>query len=161
MRAIEHFPLWLRPSLFVCGVVGVTCLVILRGRQIWRAACRGFADFAELGIGLVLLPEYALTSYRRRQGSSPGQGTMVLGLVADRCLHVAASMHERHAVGKTRKRSFPWMLLLALLLVSPVGWFIRERAPMSKASSVVASGFVQWQRVETWAERGEPPPVKR
>jgi hypothetical protein len=185
VQAIAWLPEALRPGVFLALVVLILWFVLVRHAvpDLWHAVCRGLARLVDLCVGLVLLPEYAITTARRRRGEPPAQWAFALGGIADVLLDGAAWLYERNeravqperpqqeeaeegsppATAAARKR-VPWKTCTAIVLVCAGAWVTMDEAsPKDIAKYRLAQAFDPWRDVEAWAHvddgRGTPPHV--
>jgi hypothetical protein len=94
--AAAWFPEAFGPGVFALLLLTVFWLLTTRGRQLWDHACRAVAVTVDLAVGCLLLPEYVVTSTRRRSGQAPGAATRVTGDVFERVLDGAVTLYARH-----------------------------------------------------------------
>lgn len=161
VRAISVLPAAIRPGVFLSLVGLVLWLLVVRWgiAGTWNAACRGFAYLVNLVLGLVLLPEYAVTRSRRRRGQAPWPVAVAAGHVTDQVRASAVALYDRHPPPAGRSRRPPWSLLLCLALVPTLLWLVMHTLSVTtEAKYSLSDLFQHWRDVEAWAD---VPPDRR
>jgi hypothetical protein len=175
-------PVPLRPGVFIAIVIALLWFVFVRRGlpSLWRSVCRGGAVVLDGVIGVALLPEYLVTSSRRRRGVSPGIVTQLLSPFSEFALARAAALYryglpstEREANGSpgstndaspkaakstgTRpSRRLPWFWCCLAVAVFGAYCIIMEELPSTdRAKLTFAEGFEYWRDVEAWANVDE------
>lgn len=155
VQIIAWLPDLLRPGVFLAAIVLIVWFVaIQRGLpNLWHAVCRGGARLVNLIVGIVLLPDYLMTTARQKRGESPSEAVLAMGGVAERALDGAARFYERHQRDPIEWKPVPWIPCVAIVVICAVPWVVMDRLP---ASSVVkqdlAKAFDRWRDVEAWAD---------
>ncbi len=171
IQLISLLPVALRPGVFLAVIVSLTWFVFVRRGlpSLWRRACRGVAMTVDLVVGLVLFPEYLLTTSRRSRGEQPGSIALTVAPVAERVLDAAAGLYERslpketsktsseeaseQASKKTPKRRFPWAWCALVIAACAGAWIAMDQmAPREEAKRTLAEAFEYWREVEAWAD---------
>lgn len=180
IQLIALLPVALRPGVFLALVIALLWFVFVhRGLpSLWRRTCRGVAIAIDFGVGLVLLPEYLLTSERRRRGEEPGSVALALAPLAERILNAAAAVYQRNLPKKkaetpaatgtsgkgarstatgaskaTSKRRFPWVSCGLVIVICTGVWIAMDQmAPADEGKRTFADAFEYWREVEAWAE---------
>jgi hypothetical protein len=152
VRWVMWFPDALRPGIFLAIVFTLIWVLATRGVAVWNWSCRAVAIVLDVAVGVVLLPEFALTTHRRRRGRMPGAGTVVFGQVAERALDGAATLYTRHdRPAAPSNRSYSWVFAIILIAVPAGAWIVRDQAPHSGAADAVTQSWKYWGDVERWA----------
>ncbi len=155
INLIALLPDVVRPGVFIAVLVLIVWFVaIQRGLpNLWHATCRGSARVADLTIGVVLLPEYLMTTSRQRRGQGPGEAVFAISGVADRALDGVAGFYERHQRDRIQWKHLPWLPCLAIVVVCTIPWIVMGRLPVSSEARVqLAKAFDHWRDVEAWAD---------
>src|SRR5205085_6053533 len=127
-------------------------LAVVYGGRVWHWSWRAISTVVDLAIGIVLLPEFIVTTYRKRNGRRPGTGTAVAGHVAERILDGAAAIYDRHQA-RTQKqhRRFPYLLAILCFSIPTAAWIVRDQAPDTAVARGVDRGWRYWSDLEGWA----------
>src|SRR5262245_54529911 len=96
VHAVTWFPEAFQPGVFVVALITIGWIVVVHGRQLWNVVCQAVAVTVDVVIGCLLLPEYLVTSARRRLGHEPSPITLAAGAVVERALDGAAVLYSRH-----------------------------------------------------------------
>lgn len=164
INLVALLPDAMRPGVFLAVLVLIVWFVVIqRGLpNLWHATCRGSARVVDLTIGVVLLPEYLMTSSRQRRGQAPGEAVLAISGVADRALDGVAGFYERHQRDRIHWKRPPWLPCLVIVVVCAIPWIVMDRLPVSSEARVqLAKAFDHWRDVEAWADvdpsrRAEP-----
>ncbi len=167
-----QFPVWLVTWLPDVVRPGAFCVIVLfllwfvfaqRGLpNLWHALCRMVAVAVDAVVGVMLLPDYLLTTSRQKQEQQPPQAVLAMGGVAERILDGAGSLHERHRRDPITWKRLPWIPLVAVFLALTVPWVVMElTSPTSEVRRNLAQAYDIWRDVEAWADvdpsrRAEP-----
>lgn len=179
IQLIALLPDPLRPGVFLAIIVAVLWFVLVRRGlpALWHRMCRGAAITMSITIGIVLFPEYLLTTARRKRGAAPGAFTHAVGAIAEAGLAVAASLYKAHlpkasstpkaasapaTPAKTagakstpppvRRKHFPWAwcaITIAALAATVI--LMEQLSPQEPAKQTLAEGFEYWRDIEAWA----------
>lgn len=155
VQLVSLLPAALRPGLSIAAVVAIVWFVFAqRGiPSLWHAMCRGAARAITFIIGLVLFPEYLLTTARRARGQSPGQLTLAASEIAEHVLDGAAATYKRNEREKMVWKRFPWAWCVLSIAVCAGGWiFMDQAAPGDETRHQLAQVFEYWRSVEEWAD---------
>lgn len=180
IQLIALLPVVLRPGVFLALVIALVWFVfVYRGLpSLWRRSCRGAAITVDLTVGVVLLPEYLLTTARRTRGEQPGSIALVLSPLAEHVLNAASAVYQRNlpkqqaeespseppddsakATSKqalktsSPKKRFPWVWCGLVIAVCSGGWIAMDQmAQADEAKRTFADAFEYWREVEVWAE---------
>ena len=155
VQLVAWLPDYLRPATFcVLVMLALWFVFVQRGLpNLWHAVCRATAIAIDAVVGLLLLPEYVMTTARERQQRQPGQMTLAVGGVAERVLDGAGSLHQRHVRDPITWKRPPWIPLLIVLVVLTVPWAAMElTSPKSVVKQELARAYEVWRDVENWAE---------
>lgn len=180
IQLIALLPVALRPGVFLAVVIALVWFVFVRRGlpSLWHRTCRDAAIAIDCSVGLVLLPEYLLTSARRGRGEEPGSVALALAPLAEQILNAAAAVYQRNLPEKnadttaaagtsgkaakstvtdaskvTSKRRFPWMPCGFVIVICAVAWIAMDQmAPADEAKRTFADAFEYWREVEAWAE---------
>lgn len=155
INLIALLPDVVRPGVFLAILVLIAWFVVVqRGMpSAWHAVCRGTARLLELTVGMVLLPEYLMTTSRQRRGQHPGETVLAVSGVAERLLDGADGLYERHRREPIKWKSPPWRLCLVIVVVCSIPWVAMDRLPVSSEVRVhLAKAFSHWREVEAWAD---------
>lgn len=166
VRSLTWLPEGLRPAVFAFVLLALGWVLVAHGREIWGLMCRVAAILIETAIGLLLLPEYLVTTVRRQFGAVPGPVTIVLGDVLERALDGSATLYRRYAPSvdapaggaehdhreRVRAPAFPWRLAGAVMVVPIAAWLVMEQAPQSGAADWAGRGWGYWNDVQAWAD---------
>ena len=109
VRELSFLPDALRPGLLLAAALLLVWFVVAQQGvpRVWHGAWRAVAVATDRTVGLVLLPEYAITRHRRAQGQGPGSTVLAAGRVADDVLEAAASLYQRHPARDRTWRRLP------------------------------------------------------
>jgi hypothetical protein len=155
VQLVAWLPDFLRPGIFVGVVLLILWFVFVqRGLpNLWHALCRGTARAVDALIGLVLLPDYLMTTARQRQEEGPGQATLMIGGVAERVLDGAGALYQRHLRDPIEWKPVPWLPLAAVVAILTAPWVVMKlTAPTSDVRRELAQGYEVWRDVESWAD---------
>jgi hypothetical protein len=155
VQLVAWLPDYLRPAAFcVLVLIALWFVFIQRGLpNLWHALCRAAAVVVDATVGLLLLPEYMLTTARQNQQQQPGQAALAFGTVAERVLDGAGSLHQRHLRDPIAWKRPPWIPLLIVFVVLTVPWVVMElTSPRSVVRQELAQGYEVWRDVEAWAD---------
>jgi len=155
VQLVAWLPDYLRPAAFcVLVLLAIWFAFIQRGLpNLWHAVCRAAAVAIDAVIGLMLFPEYVMTTARERQQRQPGQVTLAVGGVAERVLDGAGSLHQRHVRDPIVWKRPPWIPLLIIFVTLTVPWAVMElTSPTSVVRQELAQAYEVWRDVEDWAE---------
>lgn len=121
-------------GIFLAALLAIAWFVFVqRGMpHVWRGGCRTTACMVDFIVGMLLLPEYVLTTRRRRRGQPPGPGTLLAGEIADRVLDGAASMYERHPRQTMAWKKFPWKVCSLIVAGCAAAWLAWEQLPIPR-----------------------------
>src|SRR5215212_3832964 len=158
-----QFPVWLvswlpdvvRPGAFCAIVLFLLWFVFVqRGLpNLWHALCRLAAVAIDAVVGLLLLPDYLVSTARQKQQQQPPQAVLAAGGVAERVLDGAGSLHERHRRDPIAWKRFPWIPLAAVFLALTIPWVVMElTSPTSEIRRNLAQAYDVWREVEAWAD---------
>jgi len=160
-RAFELVPPW-RIAAFLILLV----LVIWRLLP-WLARLLGKLTMvaAEPVAGVLLLPEYVLSNWRRGHGRPPLAGAYLYGAALDVAVkgtHGAAAAFTGK-VGKPRK--IPWRRVLVVALLPAVLWYgnqyLPKNEPMRPVAALLQSAQTPLLATDAWiAERSGVAPYK-
>jgi hypothetical protein len=172
LLAPAHWPVqlvaWLpdvvRPAVFIGLILLLVWFVFVqRGLpNLWHAVCRGTARVIDVVIGLLLLPEYLLTTSRQKQAQEPAQAAVAIGEVAERVLDEAGGLYQRHSRDPIEWKRFPWLPFGIVIAVATIPWVVMELAPpTSPVTQELSKAYDVWRDVEGWADvdpdrRAEP-----
>jgi hypothetical protein len=178
IQLIALLPDPLRPGVFLAIVMTVLWFVLVRRGlpALWHRMCRGAAITMNVAIGIVLFPEYLLTTARRKRGAAPGAFTRAVGAVAEVGLAAAGSLYKAHppkapsrskgasapatpaqtAGAKptrpsVRRKRFPWVwcaIVIAALAATVI--VMEQLSPQEPAKQTIAEGFEYWRDIEAW-----------
>jgi hypothetical protein len=154
VKLVAWLPDLLRPGAFCVLVLAILWFVFVqRGLpNLWHALCRGVAILVDLVVGLLLLPEYLLTTSRQEQ-RAPGQAVLAMGNVAERVLDGAGGLHQRHLRDPIVWKRFPWIPLAIVLVVVTLPWAVMElTSPTSAVRQELSQAYEVWRNVEAWAD---------
>jgi hypothetical protein len=155
VNVVTVLPDFLRPGVFIGLVLLILWFVFIqRGLpNLWHALCRGTARLIDAVVGIVLLPDYLLTTARQKQDQAPGQAVLMVGGVAERILDGAGSLYQHHLRDPIEWKPFPWKPLAIVIVVVTVPWAVMElTSPKSVVRQELAQGYDVWREVEDWAE---------
>jgi hypothetical protein len=155
VQLVSWLPDILRPGVFVGLVLLILWFVVVqRGLpSLWHALCRGVARVVDVVVGLVLLPDYLMTTARQKQDEGPGQATLVIGGVAERVLDGAGALYQHHIREPMRWRRVPWLPVLIVVAIVTVPWAVMElTSPSSEVRQELAQAYDVWREVEDWAD---------
>jgi hypothetical protein len=155
VRAVANLPDALRPGVFLALIIVLLWFLFVRRGlgALWQALCRGAANAVTVLVGLVLLPEYAMTTARRRRGEAPGRIALVMARPSEMILDGAASLHERHQEKKKRSSKPPWKLSLFVIVAAAAAWITMDSLPAREpAKRDLARIYQHWRDVEVWAD---------
>jgi hypothetical protein len=145
----RHFPTAVQPGVYLAMIILLIWAVFRGRRPIYNAALRLTAVTTDFVVGLVLLPEFAVTRVRRANGGAPGGLTLAGGRVAEKLLDTAADIYAAHPLVRISKR--PPLLLIALLLVaSGVEYWLLHKTPPNSATRVAHEIWKYWVQFERW-----------
>jgi hypothetical protein len=172
-------PVVLRPGVFLALLTALVWFVfVYRGLpSLWRRTCRGAAIAVDLTVGVVLLPEYLLTTARRMRGEQPGSIALVVSPLAEHVLNAASAVYQRNlpkqqaeeppgetsddsakatskqALKAPPKKRFPWVWCGLIIAVCSGGWIAMDQMSQAdEAKRTFADAFEYWREVEAWAE---------
>lgn len=154
VNLVTLLPDVLRPGGFVGLVLLILWFVFVqRGLpNLWHALCRGAARLLDAAVGLVLLPDYLMTTARQRQGQEPAQAVLAVGGVAERVLDGAGALYQRHGRDPIEWKPLPWKWLAIVVIVATVPWAVMElTSPKSIVTKELAQAYEVWRDVEDWA----------
>lgn len=155
VQLVARLPDPARPGVF-CGLIliGLWFVFVQRGLpDLWHALCRGWAVLVDVVIGLILLPEYLVTTSRQKQEQAPAQVALTMGTVAERVLDGAGALHERHRRDPIAWKRFPWIPLAAVVFVLTIPWVVMEHtSPSSAVRRELSQAYEAWRDVEAWAD---------
>jgi hypothetical protein len=181
IQLIALLPVVLRPGVFLALVIALVWFVfVYRGLpSLWRRTCRGAAIAVDLIVGVVLLPEYLLTTARRTRGGQPGSIALAVSPLAEQVLNAASVVYQRNlpkqqaeeppgetsgdgAKAKSKqalktppKKRFPWVWCGLVIAVCAGGWIAMDQMSQAdEAKRTFADAFEYWREVEAWAEVG-------
>jgi hypothetical protein len=178
IQLIALLPVALRPGVFLALVIALVWFVfVYRGLpSLWRRTCRGAAIVVDLIVGVVLLPEYLLTTAKRTRGGQPGSVALAVSPLAEQVLDAASAVYERNlpkkevegiteasgdgAKAKSKqllktppKKRFPWVWCGLVIAVCAGGWIAMDQMSQAdEAKRTFADAFEYWREVEAWAE---------
>jgi hypothetical protein len=167
-RWLVQLTAWLpevvRPGVFVGLILfALWFAFVQRGLpNLWHALCRGTARIVDIVVGLLLLPEYLLTTARQKQSQPPAQAALAFGGVAERVLDEAGGLYQRHQREPMRWKRVPWLPLGVVVAVISVPWAVMELAPpTSPVTQGLSQAYDVWRDLENWADvdpsrRAEP-----
>ena len=161
VRLVCVLPVLLRPGVFIAIAFTLLWLVFVKPRvpALYHAGCRSVARVVDVLVGLVLLPEYALTTSRRRRGHSPAAPTLVVGHIADPILSGAHGVFERHEGTRLSLNVVPWKLVGLIVAVCAGAWIVMDKVtPTSPTRHYLTVAFQYWRDVEAW---GDVNPARR
>jgi hypothetical protein len=164
VQLVAWLPDVVRPGVFVGLILLLAWFVFIqRGLpNLWHALCRGTARVIDVAVGLLLLPEYLLTTAREKQAQPPPQVALAIGGAAERVLDEAGSLYQRHLRAPIRWKRFPWLPFGIVVAVTTIPWVIMELTPpTSPVTQELAQAYDVWRDVEDWADvdpnrRAEP-----
>lgn len=155
VQIIAWLPGLLRPGVFLAVIVLIVWFVaVQRGLpNLWHAVCRGAARLVDLIVGIVLLPDYLMTTARQKRGESPGEAVLAMGNVAERVLDGAAGFYEHHQSKPIEWKPAPWIPCAVIVVVCAIPWVVMDRLSASSEVKVqLAKAFDRWRDVEAWAD---------
>jgi hypothetical protein len=179
IQLIALLPVVLRPGVFLALVIALVWFVfVYRGLPpLWHRICRGAAIAVDLTVGVVLLPEYLLTTARRTRGGQPGSIALVLSPLAEHVLNAASAVYQRNlpkqqaqeppaetsddslkatskqALRISPKKRFPWVWCGLVIAICSGGWIAMDQMSQAdEAKRTFADAFEYWREVEAWAE---------
>jgi hypothetical protein len=156
IRAIAYLPDALRPGVFLALLVAVFWFVVVRKgvAELWRGTWRGVAWLIDVTVRLALLPEYAITTARRRRGDAPGRLALLMAGPSETVLDGAVSLHERHERRTERsKKRPPWKLCAFVVITVAAAWVTMDSlAAGEPAKRQLAQVYERWRDVEAWAD---------
>lgn len=148
----------LRPGVFLGLVLFIVWFAFVqRGLpSLWHALCRVTARVVDAAVGIFLLPDYLMTTARRKQEQPPGEATLMIGGVAERVLDGAGGLYQRHQREPMEWKRFPWLPVAIAIVVVTLPWAAMELfSPKSEVRQELSQGYDVWREVESWA--GVPP----
>lgn len=156
IREIAYLPDAVRPGVFLALLIAAFWFAFLRrgAAESWRVACRGVARLIDVTVSLALLPEYAITTARRRRGDGPGRLALLMAGPSEVVLNSAVSLYERHErkVEPSRKRP-PWKLCALVVIAVAIAWVMMNDLEAGEpAKRDFARAFERWRDVEDWAD---------
>lgn len=155
IQLIAYLPDAVRPGVFVALVVAILWLVFVRRGigDAWRGLCRGSARLVDLVISVALLPEFLMTTARRRRGRPPGRLALLLAGPSEFILDRAASLYARNQREKRSSGKLPWKLCLLLVAASTGAWLVMDNSsPGDPTRRQIAQVYEYWRNVEAWAD---------
>lgn len=155
VKLVAWLPDFLRPGIFAGLVLlALWFAFVQRGLpNLWHALCRGTARVVDVVVGLVLLPDYLMSTARQRQDQEPGQATLMIGGVAERVLDGAGALYQRHLSDPIEWKPMPWIPLGIVVAAMTIPWAVMELAPPgSVVRQELAQGYDVWRDVEDWAD---------
>jgi hypothetical protein len=177
IQLIALLPVALRPGVFLALVIALIWFVFgYRGLpSVWRRICRGAAIAVDLIVGVVLLPEYLLTTARRTRGGQPGSIALAVSPLAEHVLNAASAVYQRNlpkkeveetpaeasgasanakqALKTPPKKRFPWVWCGLAIAVCAGGWIAMDQMSQAdQAKRTFADAFEYWREVEAWGE---------
>jgi hypothetical protein len=154
VQLVAWLPGYVRPAAFCAlALLGLWFVFVQRGLpNLWHAVCRGAAAAIDAIIGLLLLPEYMLTTARQKQQQQPGQAVLAFGSLAERILDGVGSLHQRHVRDPIAWKRPPWIPLLIVFVVLTIPWAVMVlTSPTSVVRQELAEAYEVWRDVEDWA----------
>lgn len=154
VNLVTVLPDLLRPGIFIGLVLLILWFVFVqRGLpNLWHALCRGTARLIDAVVGIVLLPDYLVTTARQKQDQAPVQAFLMIGGAAERILDGAGALYQRHFRDPIEWKPFPWKPLVIVVAVVTIPWVIMElTSPKSAVRQELAQGYNVWRDVEDWA----------
>ena len=156
IREIAYVPDALRPGVFLALLIAAFWFAFLRrgAAESWRVACRGVARLIDVTVSLALLPEYAITTARRRRGDGPGRLALLIAGPSEVVLNSAASLYERHEskTQPSRKRP-PWRLCAFVVIAVALAWVTMDNVATGEpAKRQLARAYEHWRAVQAWAD---------
>ncbi len=155
IRTVALLPAVLRPGVALAIAFLVIWLIAVRPRvpALYHALCRTTARAVNMVVGLVLLPEYAVTANRRRRGLDPGAGAVMTAQLTGPLLSGTDNWFERHQTKPLNRSLVPWWLIAAIIAVCAAAWLVMDKvAPTSSTRHGLTVAFQYWRDVESWAE---------
>lgn len=143
-----------RPGVFAGLVLLILWFVFVqRGLpNLWHALCRTAARLVDAFIGMLLLPDYLVTTARLRQGQAPARAVLVFGGVAERALDGAGALYQRHHHKPIEWKPAPWKPLAITAVVLTLPWSVmRLTPPASAVRQDLSQAFGLWRDTESWA----------
>lgn len=148
-----HFPVAIQPGVYL-GLIIVLIWAVTRARRpIYNALLRLSALTVDFVVGLVLLPEFAMTRAQRANGGAPGAAALVGGRVAEKVLDTAANVYVAHPFVRISKRP-PLVLIALLLIASGVDYWLLHKAPPNTATKIAHNIWSYWIQFKTWTHGG-------
>jgi hypothetical protein len=147
--AINNAPLAVQPGVAAFLVV-VVFWALIAHRRLWAGVVRVFALATDYAIGAMLLPEYLMTSVRRRRGWRIGVAALVLRDPVERLLDLASARYERHAA--TPGAAWRWLIAAAavLFVASAVLYYVYKDAPEGPPQQFAAKMWSHWLSIRDW-----------
>src|SRR5688500_9699070 len=93
VQALSRLPDAVRPGLFLAAILIAVWFVLWQGgiAVAWHGSCRAVARVLDTLVGVALIPDYLITSARRREGAGPGPRTLAVGHVAENVLETVGA----------------------------------------------------------------------
>jgi hypothetical protein len=154
VNLVTVLPDFVRPGVFIGFLLLILWFVFVqRGLpNLWHALCRATARLIDAIVGIVLLPDYLVTTARQKQDHAPGQVFLMIGGVAERTLDGAGALYQRHLHDPIEWKPFPWKPLVIVVAVLTVPWAVMKlTSPKSVVRQELAQGYNVWRHVEDWA----------
>lgn len=161
VRLVCVLPVLLRPGVFLAIAFTLLWLIFVKPRApaLYHAGCRSVARVVDVLVGLVLLPEYALTASRRKRGLAPASQTLVVGHIADPILSGAQGVFQRHEGTRLTLNVVPWKFAGLIVAVCAGAWIVMDKVtPTSPTRHSLTVAFQYWRDVEAW---GDVNPARR
>ena len=156
IRTIAYLPDALRPGVFLAVLIVVFWFVLVREgiSELWRSACRSVAWITDVVVSLALLPEYAITTARRRRGDTPGRLALLMAGPSEVLLNGAVSLYERHEHKSERsKKRPPWTVCVLVVIVVAGAWVTMDDLAAGEPTKRQLSGlYERWRDIEAWAD---------
>jgi hypothetical protein len=155
VRSLSWFPDALRPGLFLAALLMLGWFVFVQQGlpAVWHFLCRAAAVLIDLIIGLLLLPDYVITTARRRRGEAPGAAILVAGQIAEHALDGAASLYAHHQREPISWKRPPWKTSALIIVACAAAWFAMEQVPPTSETAHALSDLSDpWRDVEDWAD---------
>jgi hypothetical protein len=157
-------PLQLRPAVTGAVLVLIVCFLLSRRRmaQAWHRLLRIGSRSVHGVVGLLLFPEYRITSGRRAAGQPPPGWTRTTTRLADPVLDKTAALYARHLRPPQPKRRWPIPLAVIVLALLAVPGYLEPHLPASSgAANAIDHAYDHWISYEYWAQGKTRPAAPR
>lgn len=154
LQGIAYLPDALRPGVFFALLIAIVWLLFIRRGipDLLRAICRASARLVDFVASAAVLPDYVVTSARRRRGGQPGRVALLMAGPACSVFDAAAALYERNEPKAKTTKKLPWKLCLLILGAPAAAWLIMDNASPGDASRhQLAQVYEYWRSIEAWA----------